>query len=106
MNLRRLSNYPELIHEDGLRRLWQAVIRQAVEDLNNGGHPIKGGESPNVKRGRQLDAYHWLFSERSDLAFQVMGVDAEAFREEIRARLPKLGLEMPTEPAVNIKLAA
>lgn len=106
MNPRRLSNYPEQINEDGLRNVWRAVIKQAVEDLNGGGLPIKGHESANMKRGRQLDAYHWLMTERSDLAFRAMGVDADSFREEIRTRLNSLGFVMPAEPVTNVKMAA
>jgi hypothetical protein len=103
---RRLCNYPAQIHENGLRNLWCAVIKQAVEDLNGGGLPVKGHESENMKRGRQLDAYHWLMTERSDLAFATQGVDAEAFREQIRQRLKTLGFVMPEEPITNIKMAA
>jgi hypothetical protein len=106
MNARRLSNYPEQINDDGLRNIWRAAIKQAVEDLNDGGLPVKGHESANMKLGRQLDAYHWLMTDRSDLAFRAMGVDGDAFRDEIRTRLKGLGFEMPQEPVTNIKLAA
>jgi hypothetical protein len=106
MNPRRLSNYPEQINDEGLKNIWRAVINEAVQDLNNGGLPVKGHESPNMKRGRQLDAYHWLMTDRSDMAFRAMGVDADAFREEIRTRLKSLGFEMPQEPVTNIKMAA
>lgn len=106
MNPRRLSNYPAQINEDGLRNLWRKVIKQAVEDLNDGGLPLKGDESANIKRGRQLDAYHWLMTERSDMAFRAMGVDGDVFRDEIRTRLKELGFEMPTEPVTDIKMAA
>jgi hypothetical protein len=106
MNPRGLRNYPELINEEGLKNIWRAVIKQAVEDLDKGGLPVKGHESANMKVGRQLDAYHWLMTERSDIAFRAMGVDGDAFRDEIRTRLKSLGFEMPQEPVTNIKMAA
>ena len=106
MNPRRLSNYPEQIHEDGLRNIWRAAIKQAVEDLNEGGLPVKGHESANMKRGRQLDAYHWLMTERSDMAFRVMGVDGDWFRQELRERLQAEGWELPQEPVEHVKMAA
>jgi hypothetical protein len=92
---RRLCNFPESINEEGLKNLWRAVIKQAKEDLYTG-VPVK----------RQLEAYHWLLTERSDLAFKSQAVYSEGFRDEIRLRLNRAGFALPQEPLTSMEKAA
>ncbi len=91
------------ISEEGLKKLWRAVINRAMDDIENGGLPVKGYETANVKLGRQLEAYHWLFSERSDLAFEIQGVYCEEFREQIRTRLKAQGWVLPQGAVTRIR---
>ena len=81
--IKRLSNHPEYISDAGLQKLWLAAIRQAIDDALNG----TGDE--------QLEAYHWLLTERSDLAFEIQGVYCEDFREDVRHRLMESGFVLP-----------
>jgi hypothetical protein len=94
------------MNDEGCKKLWKEVFRQAFEDVTrNGGLPVKGGESVNMKLTRQLEAYHWLFSERSDDAFESQGVWAESFREKLRRELRGMGFVLPQGPVTKISRA-
>ncbi len=82
----RLANNPHLLNGAALEKLWEAVIKQAVEDLHNGGLPEGSGETANVKLDRQLEAYHFLMTDRSDYAIRIVsgGADPAEFRSRIR----------------------
>jgi hypothetical protein len=55
---------------DGVRRVWLAVLSQAIEDLQN-------------ERFR-YDASQFLFTSNSDLAFRCLDVDPAEFRAKLK----------------------
>jgi hypothetical protein len=115
MTARVQDKNPAALNEEGVRRIWLAIIQQAVDDLDNGGFPGHSPESQNTKYQRLLEAYHWLMTERSELAFRIQGVDPDEFREQLRERIRKGQLkvvlnrprdkrrvaEFPARPAVG-----
>jgi hypothetical protein len=81
---------------DQHEKVWRALIRQAWQDITeDGGLGYKGDETQNVKMGRQLEAYHWLFTERSDEAFYALRVYGDGFREKLRQKLQRQGFVLP-----------
>lgn len=92
---------PAALNEEGVRRFWTACIQQAVDDLDNGGFPGHSPESQNSKYRRLLEAYHWLMTDRSELAFRVQGVDTDYIREVIREKIRtgqlKVDLNRPSD---------
>jgi hypothetical protein len=88
------------LNEEGVRRFWTAIIQQAIDDLDNGGFPGHSPESQNTKHQRLLEAYHWLMTDRSELAFRVQGVDADYIREVLRekVRTGKIVLDLNRSP--------
>ena len=87
MTKRLQDKNPDALSEEGVRCLWRAVIKQAVDDLDHGGFPGHSPESENSKHERLLEAYHFLMTDRSEMAFRVQGVDPDSFREIIRERI-------------------
>lgn len=87
------------------KAFWAATIKQAWEDVTtNGGLPEKGGESANMKLHRQLEAYHWLFTERSDRAFRSQGVWAGDMRDMLRTELRNMGWKLPQGAVTRLRL--
>jgi hypothetical protein len=115
MTARVQDKNPAALNEEGVRILWRAIIKQAVDDLDHGGFPGHSPESENSKHQRLLEAYHWLMTDRSELAFRIQGVDPDEFREQLRERIRKGQLkvdlnrprdkrrvaEFPARPAVG-----
>lgn len=106
MSEKRLSNHPEAINDGGLKNIWEAVFKQAVSDLDDGGVAANAGETQNIRTFRQLDAYHWLLTQRSDIAFNALGMfggrtegdepdEAPGVREQIRKTLKLQGWILP-----------
>ena len=89
MTKRVQDTNPDGLNEEGVRRFWTAIIQQAIDDLDNGGFPGHSPESKNTKYRRLLEAYHWLMTDRSELAFQVHDVDADYIRDVIREKIRK-----------------
>lgn len=59
----------------GVRRLWNEAIKRAVLDLGNPRH------------SRQ--AYDWLFSDESEIAFLCCKIWGKDFRELLQSRIKK-----------------
>jgi hypothetical protein len=87
MGKKRTGSNPLLLNDAGLKKMWEAAIRQAVEDLD--GSVIKSNpkESKATKKRRALEAYHWLMTERSDAVFALLGVYSDEVRGAIRKRI-------------------
>ena len=76
-----------LLLQQFLKRMWEAVITQAVEDMDGGVIKNDPKESKITKQRRALEAYHWLMSERSDAAFAAVGVYSDEIRAAIRKKI-------------------
>lgn len=63
------------LNEAGVRRLWIAVLQQAVDDLH-----VSGLAEP---------AWYYLMHDYSTFAFDYAGVDAKAARMRLLARREK-----------------
>jgi hypothetical protein len=83
MGKTRKGTNPLLLNDAGLKRMWEAAIKQAVEDVDS------------TKQNLALEAYHWLMTERSDAVFALLGVYSDDVRSVIRQRVKDgtLGVE-------------
>ena len=68
------------------KRIWGAVLLQAVEDL----FATKRSNSEMTVEQIRQSAEDYLFSERSDEAFKLLGVDPDSARVALLKRMGKI----------------
>lgn len=73
---RYYEEYAENLKEPQIRKMWEAVISVAVEDILGS------------KKRRAIDAHDYIFGNRSDLALTCLQVKRkEEFREMMKRKL-------------------
>ena len=102
MGKKRTSN-PHLLNNQGVKRMWEAAIKQAVEDLDGGVIKSHPNESKITKQRRALEAYHWLMTERSDAAFESQDVYSDEIRAVIRKKLQDGSIRIDLNASLKVR---
>lgn len=80
----RTEQYQDDHDTASCKRIWCAVLLQAIEDLFR---PRRSGDNSMTVEQIRQSAENYLFSDDSDYAFEIFGIDGDTARVALLKRM-------------------